>query len=253
MVDTPNLIYPRLDTTIARELLHDRRNCTLEELKDLGELSHPSAAPAAVGGTPATEARLEEVQSAVRLCAAEAGFPDRMKQGNEQTFDRPCATALYETMRIVPGDAATTEVWTFMTVVLVPEIAPWRYPNTPEERQLGRPRNTLRRLWWRAWSLGPDLDEAPDGCSPLGEDEFVAIMERTSLSGSQTLARAIRDGIWRAEIAGRREPRSKLMRQLALRVRARRSHIALDTLDPAQLEDLIDEMIDEAAAAIAGD
>lgn len=251
MGQVPSLLYPRLDRTPARELLHERRNCTLGELRQLGALAHPRAAPAAVGGTPVDETRLEKVQSVVRLCASEAGFPDRLTRGREQTFDRPCAESIFETMGIVPGDAAAEGVWTFLTVVLVPEIAPWRYPEPPEERVLGRPRNVLRRLWWRAWSLGPDLDYAPDGCTPLGEDEFVQIMERTSLSGSQTVARAIRDAVWRAELAGSSVPRSELMRELTLRVRARRSHIAVDTLEPERLSTLMDEIAAEATEALS--
>src|SRR5690606_11986797 len=132
-----------------------------------------------------------------------------------------------QTMGIVPADAAEEDVWTFLSVVLVPEIAPWRFPGAPEERVLGRPRNVLRRLWWRAWTFGPDLDYAPVGAAPLGEDEFVSVMERSTLAGCQPVARAIRGALWDAELAGCGLPRSELMRELTKRVRATRSEVAL--------------------------
>ena len=36
---------------------------------------------------------------------------------------------------------------------------------------------------------GPDLETAPEGCEPLGEDESVQIMERPSLGGNRRTAK----------------------------------------------------------------
>ncbi len=191
---------------------------------------------------------LAKIQESVRRVADEAGFPDALSHGSEQAFDRPCGSVLYRTMDIVPADAAEDGVWTFLSVVVLPEIGPWRFPSRAEDRLLGRPRNALRRLWWRAWAFGENLDEAPDGCGPLGEDEFVQVMERPSLGGNQRTARAIRDALWRAEQAGLSVPRSELMRELTRRLRAERSHRALDVLNDAELTSLLDSI---AATSIA--
>jgi hypothetical protein len=146
-------------------------------------------------------------------------------------------------MDIVPADAANEGVWSFLSLVVVPEVAPWRFPNLPDERALGKPRNTLRRLWWRAWRYGPDLDFAPEGLEPLGEDEHVQIEERTRLSGNRYVAQAIREGIWRAEASGLPVNRPPFVRQLVLRLSALRSHIALEALTSAQLAELIDGLV----------
>lgn len=247
----PNRLYPRLDATVARSILHERRGMKLKELKEVGALTHQDAAPSPVGGTPAKEKHILEVQTAVRAAAEQAKFPHKLSLKNQQQFDRSCAAALYDTMRIVPADAANEDVWTFLAVTVLPEIAPWRFPDSVEERTLGKPRNVLRRLWWRAWTLGPELDTAPDGCRPLGEDEFVQVMERTTISGDRTVAQAIRDGLWRAELSSNTTPRSDLMRELTRRIRARRSHIALDALTSDQLGAVVDECVVEATTFIA--
>lgn len=240
--DTELLLYPRLPSSVGRDILAKRAGSLPTELEDLASLTHPAAAPAATGGHPVTEARLQTLQTAIRAIASEAGYPKPLKRGSEQAFDRPCGNQLFNLMGIVPADAAEEGVWTFVSLVLVPEVGPWRFPDMADERLLGRPRNVFRRLWWRAWSLGPSLDEAPDGCSPLGEDEFVQILERPSLGGNQRTARALRDGLWRMEAAGIAVARSELMRQMARRLRAVRSHIALDALTDTQLSDLVDDV-----------
>jgi hypothetical protein len=242
------LLYPRLGREWGRALVSAHAGIEPGALRAFGRLDHPDAAPAATGGTPASLDRLATVQRAVREVADGAGFPSPLVRGREQTFDRPCGGALYRSMDIVPADAAAEDVWTFLTLVVVPEIGPWRFPDRSEERILGRPRNVLRRLWWRAWALGPDLDSAPEGCSPLGEDEFVGIMERPSLGGDPRIARAVRDAIWRMEPALGGAARSDAARQLTRQFRASMSYVCVEALSDAELAALVDEA---AASAVS--
>ncbi|ULN52258.1 hypothetical protein MIU77_15605 [Mycolicibacillus parakoreensis] len=209
----------------------------------MADLQNSEAAPSATGGHPVPIDRLCDVQTAIRNVAKQAGYPNEIA-GSTQAFDRPCGTALYQLMDIVPADAAEEGVWSFITVILVPEIGPWRFPRKPDDRMLGRRRNVLRRLWWRAWALGPHLDYAPDSCAPLGEDESVQIMERPSLGGNRRTARALQEALWRAERSGLPVPRSELMRQLARRLRATKSHISLDAISDDQLVTMLDHITD---------
>jgi hypothetical protein len=244
-MSSATLLYPRLNRAVAQRILNERSNFPLEKLREMGSLDHPDAAPSATGGRPVTTEKLRDIQSAIRQIANEAGYPKAIA-GSTQTFDRPCGSALYRLMEIVPADAAEEGVWSFMTVVLVPEIGPWRFPRQSDDRILGRPRNVLRRLWWRAWALGPDLETAPVGCEPLGEDESVQIMERPSLGGNRRSARALQTALWSAEVTGLTVPRSELMRQLARRLRATKSHISLDALDDQSLAVLLKRLTDDA-------
>jgi hypothetical protein len=242
---TGTLLYPRLDPATARRLLAARADATFRELEDMAALEHPEAAPSATGGHPASLENLRKVQVVIREVAERSGYP-RPLAGSTQRFDRPCGSALYQTMDIVPADAAEEGVWSFLTLVVVPEIGPWRFPRQSEERMLGHPRNVLRRLWWRSWALGPDLEASPSGCEPLGEDESVQIMERPSLGGNRRSAHALQNALWRAEGSGLGVPRSELMRQLARRLRAAKSHLSLDALDDHQLAGLLDRLTAEA-------
>ena len=242
------LVYPRLPRELGRAILIGSADMDPVALRLRAGVSHPSAAPAPTGGTPAGPEQIKKVQQAVRDVADATGFPTPLRRGREQDFDRPCGRVLYETMSIVPADAASEDVWTFLSLVVLPEIGPWRFPNRLEERMLGRPRNVLRRPWWRAWALGPDLSFAPEGCTPLGEDEFVGIMERPSIGGNQRIARAVRDAIWRLELHGPRVARSEAARELARRFRAFLPYIAVDALSDEELSALLDEA---AAAGLA--
>jgi Family of unknown function (DUF6339) len=248
---TGNLLYPRLNRTAAQKILSERSAISLGDLYAMAALDHPDAAPSATGGHPAPIEKLREVQTVIREVAKEAGFPSAIA-GSTQSFDRPCGSALYRVMDVVPADAAEEGVWSFLTLIVVPEIGPWRFPRQPEERILGRPRNALRRLWWRAWALGPALEDAPAGCEPLGEDESVQIMERPSLGGNRRSARALQEALWRAEKAGLSVPRSELMRQLARRLRATKSHISLDAIDDRDLAELLGRISEEALEALSG-
>jgi len=246
---TGNLLYPRLPRSAARKLLVERVELSLDELRTMGTLQHPDAEPSATGGHPADKRKLDEVQSAVRRVAEQAGYPNPLG-GSTQVFDRACGTAIYSTMDIVPADAAEEGVWSFLTLVVAPEIGPWRFPALTEERLLGRPRNVLRRTWWRAWALGPDLDHAPEGCEPLGEDEYVQIMERPSLGGNRRTARALQSALWRAETQDLSVPRSELMRQLARRSRAVKSHIQFDALSDEALDKVLDHVVEDSIKAL---
>ena len=244
-----NLLYPRLPRSVAQSLIIERAGLATDALRDLSALNHPDAEPAATGGHPVAASKLDEVRSAIRGIADRAGYP-RLLGGSTQNFDRPCGSTLYELMGIVPSDAAEEGVWSFLTLVVVPEIGPWRFPAQAEERLIGRPRNALRRTWWRAWALGPDLERVPDGCDPLGEDESVQIMERPSLGGNRRTARAMVAALWRAEQRGLTVPRSEVMRELARRLRGTKSHISLDALGDDALQVLLDRLCIDAIKSL---
>lgn len=249
--DEGNRIFPRLSSIDARETWSERSSLPVAALRKLSALSDPRSAPAATGGHPATAADVEKVRAAVRALADELEFPRPLKRGREQDFDRPCGTILFETMSIVTADAASEGVWNFLSLIVLPEIAPWRFPGNAEARILGKPRNALRRLWWRAWAFDGKLEYSPVGCTPFGEDEFVQIMERPALGGNRRTANAIRAAIWRTD----RSPafmtsRSELVRQVCTRLVAIKAHICLEALNEADLAALIDEVITVSADQI---
>lgn len=121
-------------------------------------------------------------------------------------------------MQIVPADAANEEVWSFLTLVVLPEVALWRFPDKKDERFIGRPRNTFRRLWWRAYVLAGENRPGAATSDPLGEDELVNIFERPSIVRTASLAQAMTKAI-RALPSTPGVARSEVMRELAKRMR----------------------------------
>ena len=96
-----------------------------------------------------------------------------------------------------PSDAAHDGVWSFLTLMLFPDILADRWPATspsgelPRDRwigrQAGRDRNYFK-LAWRRWRiLGTVMSETGDA---FGEDEFGALFERSAVA--ETLGCTIR-------------------------------------------------------------
>ena len=106
-------------------------------------------------------------------------------QQKQIAFDKKVTECILEIFPMTPYEAACRDVWSYITLRVLPEYAHWRFPNesnNPEwERYLGFERNTFRRLWWRAHMLGADLAVL------LQEDDLVQMFERTESIGSNKL------------------------------------------------------------------
>ena len=219
-------------------------------LRGLGYTHHSDAACSPTGGLPVPKDHLRSLQTTLRELCDEFGFPEPLPASRQGEFDRICGTILRRDMSIVPADAAEEGVWSFVTLVLVPELAPWRFPSRHEDRLLGKPRNTLRRLWWRAHVLGPDLTWVPPGCTPLNEDESVQIMERPTIAKSGRLAQQLKQVLWRLEMKGFKGNRAEVLRDVIKLIRAERSHIAIDAMHNSVLAVYLDDVVAETIARL---
>ncbi|MCT1515624.1 hypothetical protein [Dietzia cercidiphylli] len=228
---------------MAVELLKDFDGKNAAELRDLADVKHVRSYYHPNFPYRASVELLCSLRSGVEELAAKNGFPDRAKQGGAADFDREVATFLFSEMSILPADAAVEEVWNFFTLVLLPHIALWRYPNTGQNfeypRLIGKRRNVFRKLWWRAFVLGPALSEK------LGEDETVGIMERPSIGGNRSLARAIVIAHVRVQLQNPgKYPASEFLREVNKRIRAINSVRGLTFLSETELQREIDEVFE---------
>src|SRR5690606_13009933 len=102
---------------------------------------------------------------------------------------------LHSTMQLDPAEAASRDVWAFLALVLLPDVAYWRYPKPPGERVLGidLTRHVFGRLWWRAHLVySPGTDDPYAALKILGESAFDQIYgRRTSLGNSPYLVKSI--------------------------------------------------------------
>ncbi len=233
----PSYLYPRLPLGTAREIYEGSKGLGPDELLERGALQHASQVFAATGGLRVSEDHLQTIQDGIRAIARDEGWPNSATVQQRLSFDARGAEFLADELGIIPSDAGSDGVWLFMSLVLAPEIAPWRWPTWNERRFLNHPRNTFRSMYWRGYVLGyPILSE-------FGEDEIVAIIERPSLSANPDFARAI----FRI-LAPIREDLSGtgpmlVMRDFAKRIRRMTPFLCIDALSDSQMESLLTELL----------
>ncbi|MFI8235797.1 DUF6339 family protein [Streptomyces sp. NPDC085866] len=190
-----SFLYPRLLAAQARPLFDEYRELTLTELARRVAVSHDSAVYVATGGDRISAAQLRELREGVLDLAKQAGFPDDSDRTRNAEFDLQLAALLHAEMGMVPAEAASRDVWAFLALALLPDVAFWRYPQPPKDRVLGTDltRHVFGRLWWRAQLVrSPDEAEPYAALEILGEAAFDQIYaRRAALGGSPHLVRAI--------------------------------------------------------------
>ncbi|WP_318656735.1 MULTISPECIES: DUF6339 family protein [Streptomyces] len=149
----------------------------------------------ATGGDRISAAQLRELRAGVVDLAKSAGFPDGSDRARNAEFDLQLAALLHAEMGVVPAEAASRDVWAFLALVVLPDVAFWRYPEPPRDRVLGTDltRHVFGRLWWRAQLVRASDDPEPYGALKiLGEAAFDQIYaRRAALGGSPHMVRAI--------------------------------------------------------------
>lgn len=217
------LLYPRLLPDQAVPMHEQYRKLVISELTECASTTHPAAVYVATGGARVSAEKLRELRGLVVDIAKEAGFPGESNREARGAFDLKLAVALHTAMDVVPAEAASGDVWAFLALVLLPDVAYWRYPRPPGDRVLGTDltRHTFGRMWWRAQLVHSPEDHDPYAAlSVLGEAAFDQIYaRRKALGGSPYLVRAILrvwNGLDRQGVPERAVLRDFLMRLLRL-------------------------------------
>ncbi|CDR08039.1 DNA cytosine methyltransferase [Streptomyces iranensis] len=190
-----SFLYPRLLAEQARPLFVEYQHLTAAELTRQVAVAHESAVYVATGGDRVSAAQLHELRAGVVELAQRAGFPDKSDRASNADFDLRLAALLHAEMGMVPAEAASRDVWVFLALVLLPDVAFWRYPRPPKDRILGTDltRHVFGRLWWRAQLVrSPDDPDPYAALEILGEAAFDQIYaRRAALGGSPHMVRAI--------------------------------------------------------------
>ncbi|MFE7773116.1 DUF6339 family protein [Streptomyces sp. NPDC057445] len=190
-----SFLYPRLLAAQARPLFEEYREKAIAELAGRVAITHESAVYVATGGDRVSAGRLQELRVGVVDLAERAGFPSDSDRARNADFDLRLAAFLHAEMGMVPAEAASRDVWAFLALVLLPDVAFWRYPHPPKDRVLGTDltRHVFGRLWWRAQLVRASNDPEPYGALQiLGEAAFDQIYaRRAALGGSPHMVRAI--------------------------------------------------------------
>ncbi|MFF3416619.1 DUF6339 family protein [Streptomyces sp. NPDC002698] len=190
-----SFLYPRLLAEQARPLFEKYRILAPADLSRRFAVTHDSTVYVATGGDRVSSARLRELREGVLDLAKRAGFPDDSDRVRNAEFDLRLAALLHAEMGMVPAEAASRDVWAFLALVVLPDVAFWRYPQPPKDRVLGTDltRHVFGRLWWRAQLVrAPEESEPYRALEILGEAAFDQIYaRRAALGGSPHLVRAI--------------------------------------------------------------
>ncbi|MGN9786000.1 DUF6339 family protein [Nonomuraea sp. ZG12] len=189
------ILYPRLLIGQARPMHEEYRKLRVDALTHQAATSHDSAVYVATGGDRVSEAKLRDLRQLAVDLAKESGFPNEANRDLRAAFDLRIGAALHSEMGLVPAEAASGDVWAFFALVLLPDVAYWRYPVPPGDRVLGTDltRHVFGRMWWRAQLVHSSEDSDPYvALKILGEGAFDQIYaRRRALGNSPHLVKAI--------------------------------------------------------------
>ena len=164
----------------------------------------------------------------------------------DQLFVRNCQILFQDFESI---DTFQSEVWSYITIRVLPDLALWRWPDNAPERYFGNPeRNAFQRLWHRSFILGPELG------SELQEDEAISIFERMEALGSNKnvavpLARRIVK--YRLNRSKNEPGSSEVTSQVVVRLRRAMAVTNIVSLSEREIEKLIDDQFSFALESLA--
>jgi hypothetical protein len=254
-MERPNLrrptTYPRLPQDAAESLLEEQRKMPIGQLPALAATSHRQQEWHPTIPARVTDQELQQLRADVVGIASENGYPIPQPRGRHVPFDQMLAVHLYEQMGIVPAEAAAGAIWSFLALVLLPDVAAWRFPDRHRDRFIGADlmigssnRHVFGRLWARVHILGAEAS------SGLGEDNVVNLFERPTFGGDPRLARAIGETHIRTIAASRIIQSQELMRDAMKRLRRLAVLVSFSTLGDDQLRGLLEEVFGTSAAAL---
>lgn len=230
-------VYPRLPLPYAKarisEIAETMSRGGVSGVQALARAEHPRAAPVATGGRVANSDQIANVRAAVLKTIEPWRQLGTVPRPQAAAFDLTLGRILHERLRIIPADAAHDETWSFLTLVVFPDVAVLRFSDMHVDRLIGAPRNVLRRTWFRQEVLG-DLLHSTE--RPLGEDELVGLFERSALARNHALIRRLAVAVlaYDGPMA-----RSEWARDLYKRVTFSTGPRLLDALSDAELDAII--------------
>ena len=201
------------------------------------------------GGSPISSKHLEDIRMGILHIAKKNGYGGKGTRTELSNFDAQAAAWLADQRVLASGESLRDDVWAFIAIVAVPDIANWRFGDSPE-RYLGGVRNTFQRLWMRGklFDRGQASFDRWGLLEKLSEDAFVQITERPSLGGNPVLALGIAEAWARASLHHGKGPMEGLTRRAMLQIRARNEVRCLDELPAESLAAILDAIFEIPAA-----
>jgi hypothetical protein len=246
------ITFPRLPHDVARRRVDEIADLPINTLARRSELSHPAADWHPTMPWRVDSQTLETIREAIRLLAGEHGYPQPQLRGAHTDFDSQCGAELHRRMQIVPAEAAAGGVWSFLSLVLLPDVAVWRFPDRHRNRLIGSDLllgSSNRHVFGRLWARAEVFDESANAA--LNEDEVVNLLERPTIGGDSRLASTIATVHLAVAAANPGVARTTLMRDAMKRIRRMAMIVSFASLDDGPLRLLIEEIFTASLAAMA--
>ncbi|MCA1832559.1 MAG: hypothetical protein LC750_07480, partial [Actinobacteria bacterium] len=193
---TGRRLHPRLLPTAAQSRFEELSDQVwgggepdFEGLGGSSEWRNHGVVFAATGPPRITEGELNALRGDVVAAASAVGFPSPRPSATDLAgFDRSISSVWRGKGLLFPAEAAVPEIWSFHALVLLPDVAFWRFPparkgdrQPNQERFIGTDltRHVFGRLWWRArmvTSRASDPDDALGLLGVLGEADLDQIL-----------------------------------------------------------------------------
>jgi hypothetical protein len=195
-MESMNASYRQLNTSRSREQLSLNAEKSLNglevfshELLEINDFSYRTPAVYSVSSDEYLEIRSQIISIILSLSIGKETRTEENQSAridvNKISFDRKLTEIALNVFPMNPHEASNRDVWSYISLRVLPDVAMWRFPNRsndPEwERYFGSDRNTFKRLWWRSYMLGGPL------AAELDEDELVQMFERTESIGSNKI------------------------------------------------------------------
>ena len=95
-------------------------------------LQHEDAFYPPTGGVNVTDGELSSLREVLVVALESISSSSDADQRKRAQFDVVMARTLHNQVPIDPGEASRPEVWSFLTCVLLPDVARWRFPDTTD-------------------------------------------------------------------------------------------------------------------------
>lgn len=163
---------------------------------------------------------------------------------------------LSQELLLQSGEALRHDVWSYLGLVLLPDVVAWRFSMKSQDRYMGGVRNTFQRLWVKAVALdrGEEIEDQErrwELLDRLSEDATVQIFERGSIVASPGLARAIAE-TW-LKITDEKKPdfMEAIMRVAVKLIRIRNEIVDLSLLSEEARMAEVGELFERAMEVVA--
>lgn len=235
------VLWPRLTRTIA---LSEYELTKLDGPKN--KLVHEAQIFAPVGGRHCSETEISSLADELHTLAITMGYPELSNDGQRIAFDRRASEVLHRRLDLTWSEAAARDVWSFIAIVVLPELTNWRFGIQNPERWVASDltRHTWARLWWQYVTFEPDLGLL----NSLSESDLNQLLERRTIGGHVELVRALARGI--VDMPGSSGNRREIIRAVSASMRRRMAFTDVRALTELQIHALVNQLLETHRAGI---